>query len=66
MPFGTRHEMVGELLRFRDQFQLLVDGGRRWTVTLPYAAEKFVGRKVSVVGSRDEDGCLYVQELWPV
>jgi hypothetical protein len=66
MPSGTRHEINGQLLRIRDQFHLLVDGGPRWTVMLPYAAEKFVGRRVSVMGSRDEDGCLYVQEFRPL
>jgi hypothetical protein len=66
MPSGTRHELIGRLLRVRDEFLLLVDGGPRWTLALSYSAEKFVGRRVSVIGSRDEDGCLFVQELWPV
>ena len=63
MPSGTRHELVGQLLRLRDEFSLLVDGGSRWTVMLPYAAEKFVGRRVSMIGSRDEDGCFFAQEV---
>ncbi len=63
MPSGTRHEMVGQLLRLREEFSLLVDGGGRWTVTLPYAAEKFVGRRVSIIGSRDEDDRFFAQEV---
>ena len=63
MPSGTRHELVGQLLRLRDEFSLLVDGGVQWTVMLPYPAEKFVGNRVSIIGSRDEDGRLFAQEV---
>jgi hypothetical protein len=64
MPSGTRHELTGELLRTSDSFELLVDdGGRRWLLTLPYEAERLVGRRIAVIGCRDERGRLFVQDF---
>jgi hypothetical protein len=66
MPSGTWHQFSGRLLRVRDSFQLVLDGGQCWQLSLPYSAESFAGRKVIVVGERDEDGCLFVRDLRPV
>jgi len=64
MPSGTRHQLTGELLRGRDAFELVVDtDGRRWTLALPYAAEKLAGRRITAIGCRDERGRLFVDEF---
>ncbi len=66
MPSGTWHQFSGKLLRDRDQFRLVLDSGQCWQVALPYSAESFAGRIVTVIGERDEDGCLFVRDLRPV
>lgn len=61
MPRGSHHEETGLLLEDHGQLSLSVDAGGMWRLDAPLAAQKLVGRRVRVIGTRSEFDLLDVR-----
>lgn len=60
MPEGTRHEFVGVLTATPTKLVLKLQDGRQWTLVAPPGIDRFIDHKVRVLGTRGEDGVLFV------
>ena len=65
MPMGSRHEEMGLLRWDRGGLILLRDEGGRWRLEAGRRAEKLVGQRVRIVGTRVEFDVLAVSKIEP-
>jgi len=52
MPMGTYHELFGFLQKSKNDLVLITSDGRRWNVSAPFSAERYVGNEVRIFGLR--------------
>jgi hypothetical protein len=65
VPIGSRHDETGRLRWERGALILLRDEGGRWRLEADRRAQRFVGQRVRVIGTRDEFDLLSVAWIEP-
>lgn len=67
MPRGTRHEVVGLLLKHDGRLVLEVAGGGTWRLDAGWragrAARDLIGTRVRVTGVRDDFDLLAIEQI---
>ena len=63
MPMGTKYRLTGLLLGNRRGFALRVDDGGVWTLDVGCKAERLLGRRVVVEGTRSGFDLLDVRSI---
>lgn len=67
MPLGTKHEETGWLNERDGRWSLRTDGGGEWRLDLGFRvwlrARRLVGRRVRLVGVRDDFDLLAVERI---
>ena len=66
MPHGTSHDETGTIWREAGYLVLLRDAGGRWRLDAPLSAERLIGKRVRVVGTRAGFDLLDVQSIEPI
>jgi hypothetical protein len=66
MPRGSRHWETGLLLRGDLGLVLRLDGGGEWQLDAPGRAQRYIGQRVQIEGTRDGFNLLAVTKLEPL